>query len=90
MIGNMKTSTFNHKSCTDMTQKPFPNAYKKSKKTTEHTTWEFYNNRPKGYFLEMTVINPGAVLVLALSLDIEGVSLNIMAQILKKCLQFQI
>ena len=60
------------------------NAYQKSKTLAEKAAWEFIKNQKDEHKMELTVINPGAVLGPCLSTDIQGASLDICAQLLTK------
>ncbi len=82
MSAHQKSGKFTPESWTDMDPKNKINAYQKSKTIAEKAAWDFIKNQTGDHKLEMSTINPGAVLGPALSQDIQGASLDICSQLL--------
>ena len=81
MLGHLKEGTCTPSTWTDLTDGSL-SAYQKSKTVAEKAAWEFIENQTGSHNLELTVINPGAVLGPTLSNDIYGESLNICSELL--------
>ena len=81
MCAHQTKEKFDPSSWTDLNSRNKINAYQKSKTIAEQAAWKFINNQGN-YKLEMTTINPGAVLGPTLSKDIDGASLDICRQLL--------
>ena len=82
MFAHLKKGIFTPKTWTEINGKNKINSYQKSKTLAEKAAWEFIRNQDQTNPLELTVINPGAVLGPTLSKDISGASLGICAQLL--------
>ena len=79
MFGHLKKGQCGTDSWTDLSSKEL-SAYQRSKTIAEKAAWEFIQNSNSD--MELTVVNPGAVLGPTLSDDIYGESLNICAELL--------
>ena len=83
MFAHLKTGRFDSSTWTDLNDQ-YINAYQKSKTIAEKAAWEFMNDLDDNTQLELSVVNPGAVLGPVLSNDITSESLNICTQLLTK------
>ena len=81
MMGHQKTGSYDTSTWTDVNHS-LVTAYQKSKTLAEKAAWDFINNQTGDHTLELTVINPGAVLGPTISDDISGESLNICNELL--------
>lgn len=81
MCAHMDKGEINSESWTNL-ESSKPNAYQRSKTIAEQAAWEFYYNQEGEHSIELSVINPGAVLGPALSPDLAGASLGFCAAML--------
>ena len=83
MFAHLTSGSFDSSTWTDLSD-PYINAYQKSKTIAEKAAWEFMDAQSDDNELELSVVNPGAVLGPVLSNDISSESLNICTQLLTK------